>query len=142
MKSCPRQPFGCRPGSEGTQITQKKQVRHVTVIWRDAAREGDVKDKRSFKTFEKYGDAKEFENSSSPISQRAPYKAPSDHTLKEIATRYLEAGAGAGRFRVIWVKRGHDDKYISPKLGHRKMTEIKFPEIERACGTWTQAAHL
>jgi hypothetical protein len=85
-------------------MIQKNKSGTFTVIWRDAAREGDAKDKRSFKTFEKYGDAKKFENKLQSELAEGTYAAPSNHTLKEIATLYLEAGAG--RFRVITMRRG------------------------------------
>jgi hypothetical protein len=42
-----------------------------------------AKDKRSFKIFEKYGDAKKFENKLQSELAEGTYAAPSDHTLKQ-----------------------------------------------------------
>jgi integrase len=119
-------------------MIQKNRSGTFTVIWRDPAREGDARDKRSFKTFEKYGEAKDFENKLRTDIREGTYAAPSDHTVKEMAALYLEAGRRRWKIQSYNDEKGHVEKYINPRLGHRKMTEVKFAEIDRAGGQWTE----
>lgn len=87
-------------------MIQKNKSGTFTVIWRHPARVGDAKDKRSFKTFEKYGDAKKFENNLQSELAEGTYSTPSDHTIKEIATLYLEAGRRRWKIRSYLDEKG------------------------------------
>src|SRR5262245_14124755 len=107
---------------------QKNKSGTFTVIWRDPTREGEAKDKRSFKTFEKYGEAKAFEDKLLTDIREGTYTAPSTHTIKEMAELYLEAGKRRWKIQSYVDEKGHVEKYIGPNLGHRRMTELKFAE--------------
>jgi integrase len=120
-------------------MIQKNKSGTFTVIWRDPTREGDAKDKRSFKTFKKERDAKAFEDKLLTDIREGTYTAPSTHTVKEMAELYLEAGKRRWKIQSYADEKGHVDKYINPSLGHRRMTELKFAEIERAGEKWTDA---
>jgi integrase len=119
-------------------VIEKNESGTFTVIWRDPSRDGGAKDKRSFKTFAKYGEAKAFEDKLRTDMREGTYAAPSEHTVKEMATLYLETGHRRWKIQSYNDEKGHVEKYINPSLGHRKMTEIKFAEIERAGGKWTE----
>jgi hypothetical protein len=73
-------------------MIQKNKSGTWTVIWRDPAREGEARDKRSFKTFEKERDAKAFEDKLRTDIREGTYTTPSTHTIKEMAELYLEKG--------------------------------------------------
>jgi integrase len=118
-------------------MIQKNKSGTWTVIWRDSTREGDAKDKRSFKTFEKERDAKAFEDKLLTNIREGTYVAPSSHTVKQMAALYLEAGKRRWKIQTYVSEAGHVEKYINPGLGHRRMTELKFTEIERAGEKWT-----
>jgi integrase len=118
-------------------MIQKNKSGTFTVIWRDPTREGEAKDKRSFKTFEKERDARAFENKLLTDIREGTYTAPSTHTVKQMAELYLEAGRRRWKIQSYADEKGHVEKYINPNLGHRRMTELKFTEIERAGEKWT-----
>jgi integrase len=118
-------------------MIQKNKSGTWTVIWRDSSREGEARDKRSFKTFEKERDAKAFEDKLRTDIREGTYTAPSTHTVKEMAELYLEAGRRRWKIQSYADEKGHVEKYISPSLGQRRMTELKFAEIERAGEKWT-----
>jgi integrase len=118
-------------------MIHKNESGTFTVIWRDPTREGEAKDKRSFKTFEKEREAKAFEDKLLTDMREGTYTAPSTHTVKEMAALYLEAGRRRWKIQSYADEKGHVEKYLNPSLGHRKMTEIRFNEIERAGEKWT-----
>jgi hypothetical protein len=85
-------------------VIQKNKAGTFTVIWRDPSRDGGAKDKRSFKTFAKHGEAKAFEDKLRTDMREGTYAAPSEHTIKEMAALYVEAG------RRRWKIQSYNDK--------------------------------
>jgi integrase len=119
-------------------MIQKNKSGTFTVIWRDGLRDGDAKDKRSFKTFAKYGDAKAYEDKLRMSLREGTYQAPSTHMLREMAELYVKTRQRKWKIQTYGSEKGRIDKYIVPNLGNRKMTELRFAEIEQAGDEWAK----
>ena len=117
-------------------MIQKNRSGSFTVIWRDPSIEGDAKDKRRFKTFERYKEAQSYEGKLREEMKDGSYTGPSDHTLKDMGAVYLDTGRRRWKIQTYNSEKSRVEGYIIPRLGHRKMTEVKFAEIERAGDAW------
>jgi integrase len=117
-------------------VIQKNKSGSFTVVWRDPTLEGEAKDKRNFKTFEKYGEAKGFEAKLRTDMREGTYVPPCDRTVKEMTALYLETRRRRWKIQSYNSEKGRVEKYIDAKLGHRTMMELKFSEIERAGDAW------
>jgi integrase len=119
-------------------VIQKNQSGTFTVVWRDQSRDGEAKDKRSFKTFEKYGEAKAFEDKLRTSIREGTYQPPSTHTVKEMAELFVQARSRKWKIQTRNSEKGRIDRYLVPSLGNRKMTELRFAEIEQAGNEWAK----
>jgi integrase len=56
--------------------------------------------------------------------------------VKEMAELYLKARQRRWKIQTYADEKGHIDRYIVPSLGNRRMTEVRFADIEQAGNEW------
>jgi integrase len=87
-------------------------------------------------TFEKLQQAIDFKITRGADIKRGDYVSPSNHTVKDIAAKYLEVRKPRLKAQTYLSYETHVRKYIVPKLGEIKATSLKSVDVEKAGAEW------
>jgi integrase len=101
------------------------------------------KQRRKQQTFQTKREADDFYETSIKAPKReGTYVAPSKMILRDVAENWLEMKKRTRKAQSYIRYAGQLKNYILPELGHRKMTELRYTDIETAGDKWAKESEL